>query len=58
LEYQIQGLAASNEELDVALMLQKKKAKSLLNSKIAELDRVQQQSADCGVAPRASLAEL
>jgi hypothetical protein len=51
-------LAASNEELDMALMSQKKKAKSLLNSQISELDRGQQQSADRGVASRASLAEL
>jgi hypothetical protein len=58
LEYRIQGLAASNEELDVVLMSQKKKTKSLLNSQIPELDRVQQQSADHGVASRASLAEL
>jgi hypothetical protein len=58
LEYQIQGLAVSNEELDVGLMVQKKKTKSLLNSQISELDRVQQQSADRGVASRAGLAEL
>jgi hypothetical protein len=58
LECPIQGLAASNEELDVALMSQKKRAKSLLNSPISELDRVQQQSTDRGVASRASLADL
>jgi hypothetical protein len=51
-------LAAPNEGLDVALMSQKKKAKSLLNSQISELDRVQQQSADRGVASRASLTDL
>jgi Asp-tRNA(Asn)/Glu-tRNA(Gln) amidotransferase C subunit len=51
-------LAASNEELDMVLMSQKKKVKSLLNYQISELDRVQQQSADRGVSSRASLAEL
>jgi uncharacterized protein YjcR len=58
LEYRIQRLAAFNEELDVALMSQKKKVKSRLNSQISELDRVQQQSEDRGVASRASLAGL
>jgi Asp-tRNA(Asn)/Glu-tRNA(Gln) amidotransferase C subunit len=39
-------------------MSQKEKVKSLLNSQISELDRVQQQSADRGVASRAGLAGL
>jgi hypothetical protein len=60
LEYRIQGSAASNEELDVVLMSQKKKRKvfSIPNSQMSELDRVQQQSADRGVTSRVSLAEL